>query len=113
MRYQLRHVRVVTNNLPGRISSEQGGRCCAVENSSRLSSNSSNRGDSVGGVSRGKHDGSAEFCQYFARHALECVDLWAHPEVLESGWWVVVGGAWGQLRGWRCVQVGRGRFKRR
>ena len=110
MRYQLRHVRVVTNNLPGRISSEQGGRCCAVENSSRLSSDSSNRGDSVGGVSREKHDGSAEFSQYFARHALECVDLWAHPEVLESGWWVVVGEAGGQLRGWRFAQVERRPF---
>src|SRR5690625_2011502 len=110
MRYQLRHVRVVTNNLPGRISSEQGGRCCAVENSSRLSSNSSNRGESVGGVSREKHDGSAEFCQYFARHALECVDLWAHAEVLESGWGVVVGEAGGQLRGWRFAQVERRPF---
>src|SRR5690625_8049400 len=110
MRYQLRHVRVVTNNLPCRISSEQGGRCCAVENSSRLSSDSSNRGDSAGGVSREKHDGSAEFSQYFARHAIECVDLWAHPEVHESGWRVVVGEDGGQLRERHFAQVERRPF---
>src|SRR5690625_1968361 len=105
MRYQLRHVRVVTTNLPCRFSIEQGGRCCAVENSSRRGSDSSNRGDSVGSVRRNRVGGAAEFAHYSAQEAVECVDVLRQPEALESGWWAVVGEANGRVRAWRFAKV--------
>src|SRR5690625_492575 len=84
MRYQLRHVRVVTTNLPCRFSIEQGGRCCAVENSSRHGSDSSNRGDSVGSVRQNSVGGAAEFAHYCAQEAVECVDVLRQPERSEE-----------------------------
>src|SRR5690625_2830683 len=105
MRYQLRHVRVVTTNLPCRFSIEQGGRCCAVENSSRRGSDSSNRGDSVGSVRQNSVGGAAEFAHFYAQEVVECVDVLRQPEALESGWWVVVGEANGSVRAWRFANV--------
>lgn len=48
---------------------------------------------------------SAEFTQFTARRVVECVDLVARPEVLETGWWVVAGDFEGGLRGWRFAEV--------
>jgi len=97
----------VTTNLPCRFSIEQGGRCCAVENSSRHGSDSSNRGDSVGSVRQNSVGGAAEFAHYCAQEAVECVDVLRQPEGLESGWWVVVGEANGSVRAWRFAKVKR------
>jgi para-aminobenzoate synthetase component I len=53
---------------------------------------------------------TARFRGVEARHAVECVDLGAHPDALDGGgFWAVVGDFEGRVRAWRFAQVIRQR----
>jgi len=52
-----------------------------------------------------KREDIAEFATIRARRVVECVDVVAQPQALESGWWAVVGEADGRIRAWRFAEI--------